>query len=368
MSADYTLASTEEIIDEARNGNMFILVDDESAQNEGDLIIPAQMATPKAISFMATHAKGLVCLALSRMRVEQLGLRALSPGNNSRHSSAFTVSIEAREGVSTGISAADRARTIAVAIDNSRGKADIVSPGHVFPLTARDGGVLVRAGHTEASVDIARLAGLNPSAVICEIMNDEGEMARMDELVQLAQKHNLKIGSISDLIAYRRRFDSFIERISENEFESEYGGLFKACVYRNTIDQSETLVITKGEISADKPTLVRMHAISPLYDMLGKLGQRAHVLSRALQAIAKEGVGVVVVLTPARETLISQAVTASSPKPEMDLRAYGIGAQILADLGVHDMILLTDSHHNLVALEGYNLSIIEERPFSYYGF
>ncbi len=217
------LSTTEEIIDEAKNGRMFILVDDEDRENEGDLVIPAQMATPSAINFMATHGKGLICLALAKERVDQLGLDLMSRHNGTRHETAFTVSIEARDGVTTGISAGDRARTVAVAIDASKDKAHIVTPGHVFPLIARPGGVLVRAGHTEAAVDVSRLAGLNPSGVICEIMHEDGTMARLDDLVSFAQLHGLKIGTIRDLIAYRRRHDHNVEKVAEAKFESQLG-------------------------------------------------------------------------------------------------------------------------------------------------
>ena len=218
------LVSIEEIIDEARNGRMFVLVDDEDRENEGDLVIPAQMATPDAVNFMATHGRGLICLTMTKGRTEQLGLELMSRANGTRHETAFTVSIEAREGVTTGISAGDRARTVAVAIDAAKTRDDIVTPGHVFPLIARDGGVLVRAGHTEASVDISRIAGLNPSGVICEIMNEDGTMARMDDLVPFARRHKLKMGTIRDLIEYRRKNDHLVERVAAVPFTSDYGG------------------------------------------------------------------------------------------------------------------------------------------------
>src|SRR5215469_13723103 len=235
MSFVEVISPIEEIIEEARNGRMFILVDDEDRENEGDLVIPAQMATPAAINFMAKHGRGLVCLALPRARVEQLNLPLMGQHNASRLQTAFTVSIEAKDGVTTGISAPDRARTIAVAIDPTKGSGDIVTPGHIFPLMARDGGVLVRTGHTEAAVDIARLAGLNPSGVICEIMNDDGTMARRPELIRFAQYHGIKIATIADLIAYRRRHDRLVERKIEADFESDYGGLFRMVVYVNKV-------------------------------------------------------------------------------------------------------------------------------------
>ena len=353
------LSSIQEIVDEARNGRMFILVDDEDRENEGDLVIPAQMATPDAINFMATHGRGLICLAMTRERVESLGLALMSRNNGTRHETAFTVSIEARDGVTTGISAADRARTVAVAIDAGKDAAHIVTPGHVFPLVARPGGTLVRAGHTEAAVDVARLAGLNPSGVICEIMNADGTMARMDDLVAFAQRHNLKIGTIRDLIAYRRRHDHLVERVAEAPFASDYGGDWKLVTYRNRVDGSETLVLQKGRVVPGEPTLVRVHPISLLDDMLGRPGGRKRLLQRAMAAVGQAGAGVIVLIGPSTPGRISQVVTGGGE--DMDIRSYGIGAQILADMGVHDMILLTNSHHTLVALSGYGLDVVAER-------
>ena len=360
------MASAEEIIDEARNGRMFILVDDEDRENEGDLVIPAQMATPAAINFMATHGRGLICLTLTRERVEALGLELMSRANGTRHETAFTTSIEAREGVTTGISAADRARTVAVAIDAGKGREDIVTPGHVFPLIARDGGVLVRAGHTEAAVDISRLAGLNPSGVICEIMNEDGTMARLDDLIPYARRHGLKIGTIADLIAYRHRHDRLVECVSDDPFESDYGGEWRIKSYRNRIDGSMNLVLQKGQVDPDGTTLVRMHPLSVFHDVLGKPGSRKRILQQSMEVIGAHGSGLIVLLMPPRTDLLAL----DAPKPPegggsgMDLRTYGIGAQILADLGVHRMELLTPSHRNLVGLEGYGLQIVGERPFS----
>ena len=355
------LATAEEVIDEARNGRMFILVDDEDRENEGDLVIPAQMATPDAINFMAKNGRGLICLALTKGRVDQLGLGLMSRNNGTRHETAFTVSIEARTGVTTGISAADRARTVSVAIDASKGQDEIVTPGHVFPLVARDGGVLIRAGHTEAAVDVARLAGLNPSGVICEIMKDDGTMARMDDLVAFAQLHNLKIGTIRDLIAYRRKNDHLVERVSDHLLQSDYGGDWRAIIYRNKIDGNESLVLQKGKILPDQPTLVRMHNVSIFHDMLGNPGPRKRLLQRSMSEIGNEGNGVIVLLTPTDGARRFSNIIDSQPD-QMDLRSYGIGAQILADLGIHDMILLTNTSHTLIALEGYGLSIVGERP------
>jgi len=360
------LASPEEIINEARNGRMFILVDDEDRENEGDLVIPAQMATPDAINFMATHGRGLICLALTRERVDQLGLDLMSRNNGTRHETAFTVSIEAREGVTTGISAADRARTISVAIDGAKGRDDIVTPGHVFPLVAKDGGVLVRTGHTEAAVDVARLAGLNPSGVICEVMKDDGTMARLDDLIPFAQKHRMKIGTIRDLIAYRRRHDHMVERRAEAVFQSKWGGDWKAISFYNKATQTEQIVLQKGHVLPDEPTLVRMHQLSLLDDLYGSTGPRSGLLARSMEIIAQEGAGLIVVLTAQSPSdfvsrfLLHHAGQSSAGMDE--LRNYGVGAQILADLGVHDMILLSNSHHSLIALDGYGLSVVGQRP------
>jgi 3,4-dihydroxy 2-butanone 4-phosphate synthase/GTP cyclohydrolase II len=290
----------------------------------------------------------------------------MSRANGTRHETAFTVSIEAREGVTTGISAADRARTVSVAIDAAKSKADIVTPGHVFPLVARDGGVLVRAGHTEAAVDVARLAGLNPSGVICEIMNEDGTMARMDDLVSFAQFHNLRIGTIRDLIAYRRRHDHLVEKRAEAKFMSEWGGDWTALTFWNKATGSEQVALVKGKVSPDKPTLVRMHALSPFADMFGEGGARGGLLRRSMEIIAEEGAGVVVVINRSRPDGFTMALQARAgmlePKDMDELRDYGVGATILTELGVRDMILLTNTHHTLVGLDGYGLSIVGERP------
>ncbi len=357
------LATVEEIIEEARNGRMFILVDDEDRENEGDLIIPAQMATPAAINFMATHGRGLICLCLTSTRCDELGLPAMAASNGTRHETAFTISIEAKNGVTTGISAADRARTISVAVDSRNGRGEIVSPGHVFPLRARDGGVLVRAGHTEAAVDIARLAGLNPSGVICEIMREDGSMANLADLIPYARKHGLKIGTIRDLIEYRRRNDHLVECVNEAPFTSDYGGDWTARTYRNTVDGSMNLVLQKGRVIAGQPTLVRMHAISLHSDLLGQPGPRKRILQRSMETIGKAGSGLIVLLMPNdREDLARQV--AGEDRSSEELRAYGIGAQILADLGVHDLVLLTNTPHNVVGIEGYDLNIVGQQPIA----
>ncbi|MBN8815628.1 MAG: 3,4-dihydroxy-2-butanone-4-phosphate synthase [Sphingomonas sp.] len=360
------LVPIEEIIEEARNGRMFILVDDEDRENEGDLIVPAQMATPDAINFMAKHGRGLICLALTKDRVDQLGLELMSRNNGTRHETAFTVSIEAREGVTTGISAHDRARTVSVAIDASKHKQDIVTPGHVFPLVARDGGVLVRAGHTEAAVDVSRLAGLNPSGVICEIMKDDGTMARMDDLIAFAETHRLKIGTIRDLIAYRRQHDHLVERRAEARFTSRWGGEWLARTYYNKATGTEQVALIKGRIDPDKPTLVRMHAMNLFADTFGEQGDRGRILERSMELIGAAGSGVVVLLSTGGGTgAFSQALQQKAGGPASEeIRDYGVGAQILTELGIDDMILLTNTHHTLVALDGYGLSIVGERAIT----
>jgi 3,4-dihydroxy 2-butanone 4-phosphate synthase / GTP cyclohydrolase II len=364
------ISSTPEIIEDAKNGRMVILVDDEDRENEGDLVIPAQHATPEAINFMAKHGRGLICLAMERQRVEQLGLPLMSQRNGTRHQTAFTVSIEAREGVTTGISAHDRARTIQVATDPKKGAQDIVTPGHIFPLVARDGGVLVRTGHTEASVDIARLAGLSPAGVICEIMNEDGTMARRDDLIRFAQLHGLKIGTISDLIAYRRRYDRIVERTLETDFNSRYGGAFKLYVYTNRVAHAEHVALVKGDIHGDEPVLVRMHAMNVLQDVLGDATSgHGPELHAAMAEIGRAGRGVVVLIREPLPTSLSDSVQrrigtaapAKNGKPT-ELRDYGVGAQILLDLGVRRMILLSNRKKIIIGLDGYGLSIDGQRP------
>ena len=358
------LVGTEAIIDEARNGRMFILVDDDDRENEGDLIIPGQMATPDAINFMARHGRGLICLALTKDRADTLALQPMVNNNRSRNETAFTVSIEAKEGISTGISAADRARTIAVAIDATHGPDAIVSPGHVFPLIARPGGVLVRAGHTEAGVDIARLAGLNPSAVICEIMRDDGSMARLDDLMDFARQHGLKIGTIRDLIAYRLKKDHMVERAATTAFKANSGTEWQAQVFRDKATGEEQLALVHGALDVTQPVLVRMHSLDLFADVLGEAGTRSGLLQGAMRMIEKQGSGVIVALHAAAAGSLSRSADLRSGKAAeggAELRSYGIGAQILAALGIHQMILLTNTHHSPVALSGYGLEIVEER-------
>ena len=358
------ISSVEEIIEDARNGRMFILIDHEERENEGDLVIPAQMATPDAINFMATNGRGLICLALTSDRVDQLGLELMSTNNSSRHETAFTISIEAREGVTTGISAHDRARTVAVAINASKGKSDIATPGHVFPLRARSGGVLVRAGHTEAAVDISRLAGLNSSGVICEIMNEDGTMARLPELIGFAQKHGLKIGTISDLIAYRRRNDNLVRAGEITTVFSEYGGEWDMRVYEDETHGDQHIVLSKGDLKGDNSILVRMHAMDPMLDIVGAGPRgRADEFGMAMEIIAKEGRGVVVLL---RDTAMKiEKNDNASPKT---LRQYGLGAQILSSLGLSKLELLTNSPTpKVVGLEAYGLEITSTRKISELG-
>ena len=357
------ISPIEEIVEEARNGRMYILVDAEDRENEGDLIIPAQFATPAQVNFMAKHGRGLICLSVTRDRARTLELDMMARENRESMKTAFTVSIEAREGVTTGISAHDRAHTIAVAIDPTKGAQDIVSPGHVFPLVAREGGVLVRAGHTEASVDISRLAGLYPAAVICEIMNDDGTMARLPELVTFAQLHGLKIGTIADLIAWRRRHDRFLERRIESDFESAWGGKFRVIVFRNTLDGAEHIALVKGRIQGDQPALVRVHRVDFLADFLGEAGKREGLVRRAMERLsASEEAGVAVFVRMGMGEEIARALGGQDVQPAGDtahpLREYGVGAQILKDLGVRRMILMSNTRPNVLpGLDGYGLTV-----------
>ncbi|MES2667169.1 MAG: 3,4-dihydroxy-2-butanone-4-phosphate synthase [Pseudomonadota bacterium] len=352
------ISSTEEIIEDARNGRMFILVDHEDRENEGDLVIPAQMCTPSAINFMATYGRGLICLALTAQRVDQLGLQPMSPKNASRLASAFTLSIEARDGIATGISAADRALTVAVATDPTKGAADIATPGHVFPLRARDGGVLVRAGHTEAAVDVSRLAGLNPSGVICEVMNDDGTMARLPDLIKFGQRHGLKIGTISDLIAYRRRHDNLIKESAVRAVTSAHGGDWLMRVFTDEAQGADHVVLTKGDLTTTDPVLVRVHALNPLEDVLGVGGQGE--LPAAMRLIAAEGRGAVVLL---RDTTMK--MVAPGEHSPQTLRQYGLGAEILSALGLTQIVLVTNSKApKLVGLDGYGLTIAGTRPIT----
>ncbi|HEX5796124.1 MAG TPA: 3,4-dihydroxy-2-butanone-4-phosphate synthase [Geminicoccaceae bacterium] len=363
------LSPIEEIVEDAKRGRMFILVDDEGRENEGDLVIPAQHCTAETINFMAKHGRGLICLALSRQRVEALGLPLMAHGNESRMQTAFTVSIEAREGITTGISAADRARTVQVAIDPKATRADLATPGHIFPLLAREGGVLVRAGHTEAAVDIARLAGLNPSGVVCEIMNDDGTMARIPDLVGFAQRHGLKVATIADLISYRLSYDRLVERDIATTLHTRFAGDFRLQVYTNVLTGVEHLALVKGDLETPEPVLVRVHALNILEDVLGQdIDGRGAQLRSVMAAIHAVGRGVLVLIREPSPTSISDRIKAGlgqHPPPggpgTLPLRDYGIGAQILKDLGVRDMILLSNTERPIVGLEGYGLRVVEQR-------
>ena len=364
------LSTIEEVIADAKAGKLFILVDDEDRENEGDLCVVAQCATADAINFMAKYGRGLICLALTRQRTETLGLAMMDRRNESRHETAFTVSIEAREGVTTGISAHDRAHTIKTAIDPNCNERDITTPGHIFPLVGRDGGTLVRAGHTEAVIDIARAAGYdNPAGVICEIMNDDGRMARLPDLVTFAKAHDLKIASIADLIAWRRRNESLVQRMVETTVTTRIGGDWRMMIYANTISNIEHIALVKGDISGDAPVLVRMHALDLMADLLGEVSEKraGNELAAAMQMIGDAGQGVVVVLREASASsltaMVSQKIVAQiDGGSNRELRDYGVGAQILTDLGVSQMVLLSNTRPNVVSLEGYDLEIIDWQP------
>lgn len=378
------LSPISEVIEDIRNGKMVVVVDDEDRENEGDLIVAGQMATPDAINFMAKYGRGLICLAMTGDRVDHLGLSLMSSDNRSQFETAFTTSIEARDGVTTGISASDRARTIAVAIDPANGRDEIVTPGHVFPLRAQDGGTLVRTGHTEAAVDLARLAGLNPSGVICEIMNEDGTMARLPDLVKFAQFHGLKLATIADLIAYRLRNDSIVERSMTTRITRDRGGDFKLIVYRNRVSDAEHLALVKGDISGDEPVQVRMHAVNILDDMIhDTTNSRESELEGALQAIGEEGRGVMVIIrepwaeklsnqvrarhqAPADPAAASSEVAMSSDDGRETaspaLRDFGVGAQILADLGLKEIVLLTNRARAIKGIEGFGLTVVGRKP------
>ena len=360
-SPDSPISPIEDILDDARNGRPYILVDAEDRENEGDVIIPAQFATPDQINFMARHARGLICLAITAERARQLRLPPMAAENRESMTTAFTVSIEAKDGVTTGISAADRARTVQVASDPTKTADDIVSPGHVFPLVARDGGVLVRTGHTEAAVDISRMAGLTPAGVICEIMNDDGTMARMPDLVAFAQLHGLKIGTIADLIAYRRRTERYVERVMDTLFNSVHGGPFRLMLFRDTVEGGEHIALVHGRIEPGKPTLVRMHQVDFAADLLGHREGRQGYIPAALKQISEASEpGVVVFLRdPSLQSLAERLAGAERPAvSDRAIKAYGLGAQILLDLGVRDMIVMSSTRPEPTALDGYGLRIV----------
>lgn len=370
-----TVNTIEEAIEDIRAGKMIILVDDEDRENEGDLCMAAQMVTPDAVNFMATHGRGLICMTMPPEQIDKLRLPMMVQQNKSPFETAFTVSIEARTGVTTGISAADRARTIQVAARLDVTPEDIVSPGHIFPLRARKGGVLVRTGQTEGSVDLSRLAGLRPSAVICEIMKDDGTMARMPDLKKFAKKHNLKIATIADLVAYRVRMDSLVHRAAETDLPTSYGGMFKAIVYTNDVDSHEHIALVKGNISQDKPIMVRVHSECLTGDVFGSLrcdcgGQ----LQAAMKMVEQEGCGVILYMhQEGRGIGLANKIKAYGLQDKgmdtveankelgfkADLRDYGLGAQILRDLGIRKMRLMTNNPKKIVGLDGYGLEVVD---------
>jgi 3,4-dihydroxy 2-butanone 4-phosphate synthase/GTP cyclohydrolase II len=355
-----TLASTEEIVAELKAGRMVILVDEEDRENEGDLVMAAEHVTPEAINFMAKHGRGLICLTLTPARCNQLGLKQMVSDNQTPHGTAFTVSIEAAEGVTTGISAADRSVTIQAAVNKEARPSDIVQPGHVFPLRAQEGGVLVRAGHTEAGCDLAAMAGLEPSAVICEILKEDGTMARLPDLMEYSQEHGLKIGTIADLIHYRAANESLVKKAGERSIDTPYGP-FRMVVYRDKIGQATHLALVKGDISPDIETLVRVHEPVSLIDVLD-VGMASHAYSvpAAMKIIAEAGKGIIVLLhrPESAEELADRALTADHVPParKFDLRNYGTGAQILRDLGVSKMKLLA-TPRKMPAMDGFGLEV-----------
>jgi 3,4-dihydroxy 2-butanone 4-phosphate synthase/GTP cyclohydrolase II len=361
-------SSIEEIIEDLKNGKMVIMVDDEDRENEGDLIIPAAKADADAVNFMATHGRGLICLTLTADRVKKLNLPLMAQNNQARDATAFTISIESVEGVTTGISAQDRATTIASAIDPLKGQNDITSPGHVFPLVARDGGVLVRAGHTEASVDLARLAGFEPAGTICEIMNDDGTMARIPDLVDFSEKHNIKIGKIVDLISYRRKHDTFVNKILDDKIILKDSKEFDIKVFSNSFDQTEQIVMSKGTINDGKPVMVRVHVISYFDDLIGELGSGNKSLKQTIDLINEAGRGVLILVRDSSSSVINSYLSAKDKsqkeieeQKQSELRIFGMGAQILSELGVKDMILLTNTDWKFMGLDAYGINIVETR-------
>ena len=357
-----SLSPIEEIISEARNGKMFILVDDPDRENEGDLILPAQMITAEAVNFMAKFGRGLICLALTKQRINDLKLPLMNPSNQKNDLTAFTISIEAKEGVTTGISAADRAHTISTAIDNDKRKDDIVSPGHIFPLMAWDGGVLERAGHTEAAVDISKIADLNPSGVICEIMSEDGSMARLPELINFAKQHSLKIGTVSDLIKYRLKNSKIIELDSERKFQSEMGKDFKLKVFKNILSGEKHYALVKNISSLENSYPVRMHKLNIEKDIFAEKNIFGDEINHSFEIIEKNGSGAIVLINNDIAPNILKSFDQRKKKNnKLELREYGVGAQILNEIGIKKIILLSNSNKKIIALDGFGIQIIKQQ-------
>ncbi len=355
--SEIKLSPIDDVLADLRQGKLVVIVDDEDRENEGDLIIPAATITPEAINFMSKFGRGLICMPMLKSRADDLGLSMMPRHNVGPDGTAFTVSIEARDGVTTGISCDDRARTIRVAADPKMTKNDIVTPGHVFPLIAKEGGVLVRAGHTEATVDLAQMAGFYPAGVLCEVLQDDGSMARLPDLAGFCGQHGLKLASIADLIAYRLQRESLIERVSRGEIKSIYGGVFQAITYRSKINGAEHIALVKGDVTAQKePVLVRMHRHDVMEDVFGSIAEgRGGLLQQAMRKIAESDCGILVLLRDQEGVLPSEQGTAAH-----NLRSYGVGAQILRDLGVERMVVLTTQKKTVKALEGYGMEIADQ--------
>ena len=372
MSTDF-ISSIDEILKDLKQGKMVIMVDDEDRENEGDLIVPAEKVNDHAINFMATYGRGLICLSLTEKRVKDLDLPLMAQNNQGRDTTAFTISIESREGVTTGISAQDRATTIQTAINENKTKNDIVSPGHIFPLVARDGGVLVRAGHTEASVDLARLAGFKPAGVICEIMNDDGTMARVPDLINFSKKHDIKIGRIVDLISYRRKKDNFINKSYDSKITIKPGYDFNIKIFESIFDSTEQIVLSKGSLDDGSPVLVRVHVTDYFDNLFGNYGSDDESLHKSIELINNEGRGVLILIRDSGQSIISNLITGRDEKNKKqknngddndELRIYGMGAQILSELGVKRMILLTNTEWKFIGLDAYDITIVETRLLS----